>query len=157
MENMLCGHCHHIPLDEVVEIMETDVSRGLSAFEVKHRLERFGFNIVTVKRKTGPIKRFLLQFHNPLIYILLASSLITAILKEWIDASVIMGVVLVNAAIGFIQESRAEGAIESLKKMMTTEATVKRDGSKVRIPSKEIVPGEVVVLQAGDKVPADLR
>lgn len=157
MEGLFCQHCHHLPVEEVAQIIETDVARGLSAFDVKHRLERFGPNVVTVKKRTGPLKCFLLQFHNPLIYILLASSFVTLILKEWVDASVIFGVVLVNAIIGFIQESKAEGAIESLKKMVTTEALVTRDGSRVRIPSAEIVPGDIVTLQAGDKVPADLR
>ena len=101
--------------------------------------------------------RFLLQFHQPLIYILLAAGTVTALLQEWVDAGVIFGVVLVNAFIGFIQEAKAVKAIEALARTMTTEATVLRAGEKQRISSAEVVPGDIVLLQSGDKVPADMR
>ena len=101
--------------------------------------------------------RFLLQCHHPLIYILLAATVITALLGEWVDASVIFGVVLVNAIVGFIQESRAERALEALMSMVKTEATVVREGEKHQISSSNVVPGDVVLVQSGDKVPADLR
>jgi magnesium-transporting ATPase (P-type) len=101
--------------------------------------------------------RFLLQFHHPLIYVLMAATAVTASLGEWVDAGVIFGVVLVNAVVGFIQESRAEAALDALASMMKTEARVRRDGRTVRIPSEDIVPGDVVLLESGDKVPADLR
>jgi cation-transporting ATPase F len=100
---------------------------------------------------------FLLEFHQPLIYILLAAALITALLHEWVDSGVILGVVLVNAIIGFVQESKALKAIDALARAMTSEATVLRAGEKKRISSTELVPGDVVFLQSGDKVPADLR
>jgi len=99
----------------------------------------------------------LLQFHQPLVYILLAAAFITLILQEWVDSSVIFGVVIVNAIIGFIQESKAEKAIESLKQMMTTQATVLRDGKWTQIDSTQLVPGDIVRIQSGDKVPADVR
>ncbi|MCU0576776.1 MAG: HAD-IC family P-type ATPase, partial [Desulfobacterota bacterium] len=98
-----------------------------------------------------------LQFHQPLIYILLAAGIITALLQEGVDAGVIFGVVLVNAIIGFVQESRAVKAMEALARTMVTEATVMRAGGKTRVSSAEVVPGDVVLLQSGDKVPADLR
>ena len=101
--------------------------------------------------------RFLLQFHTPLVYILLAAAAITAVLHEWVDSGVIFGVVLVNAVIGFLQESSAAKALAALAKTTLTEASVLRAGAMRRISSTELVPGDIVVLQSGDKVPADLR
>ncbi len=148
---------HHLPAHEVVLLLETDVSKGLDLDEAARRLERFGPNVLPKVRRHGPLTRFLLQFHHPLIYVLLAATAVTLLLGEWVDAGVIFGVVLVNAVVGFIQESRAEAALESLAAMMKTEAAVRREGRKLRIASAEIVPGDVVLLESGDKVPADLR
>ncbi|ALA60276.1 cation-transporting P-type ATPase [Nitrospira moscoviensis] len=148
---------HHLPAHEVVLLVETDVAKGLASDEAARRLERFGPNVLPKVRRQGPLIRFLLQFHHPLIYVLLAATAVTLLLGEWVDAGVIFGVVLANAVVGFIQESRAEAALESLAAMMKTEAAVRRDGRKHRITSAEIVPGDVVLLESGDKVPADLR
>ncbi len=157
MQTLLGKHWHHIPPDEVVALLETDLQKGLDIFEVKHRLQRFGPNVLTPKGGKSPLVRFLLQFNNPLIYILLASSIITAVLKDVLDAVVIFGVVLINAVIGFIQEAKAEKAIEALAQAMTTDAMVVRAGETQRIPAADLVPGDIVTLQAGNKVPADLR
>ncbi len=157
MESLICKHWHHCPAEEVTALLTTHPDRGLSLFEAKHRLENFGPNMVTAKKQKGPLIRFLLQFHQPLVYILLAAALTTLILQEWVDSSVIFGVVIVNAIIGFIQESKAEKAIESLKQMMTTQATVMRDGKWMQIDSIHLVLGDIVRIQSGDKVPADLR
>jgi len=148
---------HHLPADEVVDLLETDAAAGLDVFEVTHRQERYGANVLTTRSGPGALKRFLLQFNQPLIYILIAAGAVTLFLKEWIDAAVIFGVVLVNATIGYFQEAKAVEAIEALAKTMTTEALVLRAGEQVRVSATEIVPGDVVLLQAGDKVPADLR
>ncbi len=148
---------HHLPVHEVLLLLGTDASRGLTHDEVAQRLQRFGPNVLPLIRRHGPLIRFLLQFHHPLIYILLVASVITALLGEWVDSSVIFGVVLVNAIVGFIQESRAERALEALMSMVKTEATVLREGEKHQISSSNVVPGDVVLLQSGDKVPADLR
>jgi len=148
---------HHLPAHEVVLLLETDVSKGLSSDEAAQRLERFGPNVLPKFRRHGPLLRFLFQFHHPLIYVLLAATVVTAFLGEWVDAGVIFGVVCVNAVVGFIQESRAETALDALASMMKSEAAVRRDGQKIRIPSSEIVPGDLVLLESGDKVPADLR
>ncbi len=150
------GH-HHLPAHEVVLLLETDQAKGLTPEEAAARLERFGPNVLPKFRRHGPVLRFLFQFHHPLIYVLLVATVMTALLGEWVDAGVIFGVVLVNAIVGFIQESRAEQALEALLSMMKTEATVRRDGRKVRIPSAEVVPGDLVLLESGDKTPADLR
>lgn len=157
MQVLLSRHWHHLPLDQAVELLETDSEFGLDLFEIKHRQERFGPNVLTPRKGKGPLFRFLLQFNNPLIYILLAASLITALVKDLVDAVIILGVVLVNAVIGFIQESKAEAAIEALAQTMTTEATVRRAGRTERVSAAELVPGDVVSVKAGDKVPADLR
>jgi magnesium-transporting ATPase (P-type) len=124
---------------------------------VVKRLTRFGRNVLPPARRHSSFIRFLLQFHHPLIYVLLAATVITALLNEWVDAAVIFGVVLVNAIVGFLQEARAEKALESLMAMVKTQAMLLRDGRKVRTPSEDIVPGDLVLLQSGDKVPADLR
>jgi len=148
---------HALAADEVVARHETDPAAGLSAAEAAERGRQHGPNLLTPRRGHGPLLRLLLQFHQPLIYILLVAAAVTAVLEDWIDAGVILGVVLVNAVVGFLQEGKALKAIEALGKTLVTEATVIRDGHKDRINSTEIVPGDVVLLQSGDKVPADLR
>jgi Ca2+-transporting ATPase len=157
MQILLGRHWHNLPAAHVVELLDSHVDKGLDVFEVKHRQERFGKNILTPKQGTSPLRRFLAQFNNPLLYILLASSVITFIVKDEVDAIVIFLVVLVNALIGYAQEAKAEKAIAALAQAMTTEATVTRAGNPQRISAAELVPGDVVTLKAGDKVPADLR
>uniref|UniRef100_A0A7C1FUG4 Cation-transporting P-type ATPase n=1 Tax=Caldilinea aerophila TaxID=133453 RepID=A0A7C1FUG4_9CHLR len=157
MQTLLGKHWHSLPIEEVIQFLETNPESGLAIFEVKHRQERFGPNTLTPQRGKSPLMRFLLQFHNPLIYILLIATVITAVIKDIVDATIVFAVVLVNAIIGYIQESRAERAIEALAKVMTTEATVIRAGKMQRIPADELTLGDLVLLKAGDKVPADLR
>jgi Ca2+-transporting ATPase len=157
MDILISKHLHHLPADEVIALLNSDKGKGLDTFEVDKRQKHFGPNAITGKKGKGPFLRFLLQFHQPLIYILIAAASVTAFLQEWVDAGVIFAVVIVNAFIGFIQEAKAVKAIEALAKTMTTEATVLRSGEKQRISSTEVVPGDIVFLQSGDKVPADLR
>ncbi len=148
---------HHLAASEVLEALEVDGAKGLTNSEVEQREKHFGSNRVTAKRGVPAWKRWLQQFHQPLVYILLVAGAVTASLGEWIDASVIFSVVLVNAIIGFLQEAKAEKSIEALAKMVATETNVRRDGHKHRLHSDQLVPGDVVLLQAGDRVPADLR
>ncbi|MEQ8787336.1 MAG: cation-transporting P-type ATPase [Pirellulaceae bacterium] len=157
MEVLLEKHLHQVDADEAITLFDSDAHKGLDLFEIESRQERFGLNAIPVRRGHGPLITFLLQFHQPLIYILLVASGITAALHEWIDAGVIFAVVLVNAIIGFLQESKAAKALEALAKMTVTEARVLRSGEIHKIPSVELVPGDIVLLQSGDKVPADLR
>ena len=157
MESIVCKHWHHCPSSEVTTLLNTDPDKGLAMFEAKHRLEKFGPNSVTPQKQRGPLVRFLLQFHQPLVYILIAAGTVTLLLQEWVDSSVIFGVVIVNAIIGFVQESKAESAIESLKKMMTTHTDVLRDGKWQSIDAVGLVVGDIIQLQSGDKVPADVR
>ncbi|MGB9670368.1 MAG: cation-translocating P-type ATPase [Halothiobacillaceae bacterium] len=137
--------------------LESNDSSGLSSDEARTRLERYGPNRLPPPRKRGPVLRFLLQFHNPLIYVLLASALVTSGLGHLIDASVILGVVLINAIIGFIQEGKAEAALEAVRAMLASRATVLRDGERMEIDATDLVPGDIVLLESGSKVPADLR
>jgi len=155
--NLISRHWHHLPINEVVELLEGNREQGLDRFAVERRRETFGPNAITAQKGQGPLIRFLLQFHQPLIYILIASGLITAFLGEWVDSGVIFGVVLVNGFVGYIQEAKAVNALAALARTMTTEATVLRQGEKRRIPATELVPGDIVFLQSGDKVPADMR
>jgi Ca2+-transporting ATPase len=148
---------HRLPADEVLALLATPPDTGLDTAVVGQRREQFGPNRITTKRGTSTLMLFLLQFHQPLIYILLGSAAITSYLREWVDAGVIFGVVLVNAVIGCIQEAKAVKAIESLARAMTSSATVLRDGERRQVPAEELVPGDLVLLQSGDKVPADLR
>jgi magnesium-transporting ATPase (P-type) len=157
MQHTLSTHWHHLAVQEVVEILGTDAEQGLDVLDLANRQARFGPNVLTRKTGHGPVVRFLLQFHQPLVYILLAAALVTALLQEWVDAAVIFGVVLVNAVVGFLQESKAVTAIEALAKSLSSEATVVRGGRRSRMSAVELVPGDVVLLRSGDRVPVDLR
>ncbi|MBL8540799.1 MAG: cation-transporting P-type ATPase [Betaproteobacteria bacterium] len=148
---------HELPAEKVSELLATDLRAGLAATEVDRRQKNFGPNRLTFRKGRSDWMRFLLQFHQPLLYVLLAASVITAVLGEWVDASVIFGVVFLNAVVGYVQEARAEKAISALAQMVVTAATVRRDGRRQRVPSETLVPGDMVLLESGDKVPADLR
>ena len=142
--------------EQVLEALATRVE-GLHAAEADERLERLGPNELAAAPRDGWVKRFAVQFHNVLIYILLAAALGTALLQEWIDTGVILAVVIINALIGVIQEGKAERALESIRAMLSPKAVVLRDGERVSIPATQLVPGDIVLLKAGDRVPADLR
>ncbi|MEY7971049.1 cation-transporting P-type ATPase [Saccharomonospora xinjiangensis] len=148
---------HGLATHEVVLLLETDQHRGLTDEQVSERLARFGHNVLPAPKGAGVLRRVLRQFHHPLIYVLLAAGGITAALAEYVDSSVIFGVVVVNAVVGFIQESKAEAALEGLRSMARTRARVVRDGRERTVASEDLVPGDLVLLEAGDKVPADLR
>ncbi|MGB6905835.1 MAG: HAD-IC family P-type ATPase, partial [Methyloceanibacter sp.] len=121
------------------------------------RLIQYGLNRLPSAKASSVFLRFLRQFHNVLIYVLLAASLVTASLGHWVDTGVILAVVVINAFIGFIQEGKAEQAMDAVRKMLSLQATLIRDGRRLVVPAESVVPGDVVFLQSGDKVPADLR
>jgi len=157
MQHLIEQNWHSITSNEIVEIMQSDVNDGLGPLSVKHKEELFGKNILDNKKASSLLEKFFMQFHNALIYILLVASFITGYLGEWIDSGVIFGVVIINVIIGFVQEVKAQDAIDSLKNMMTTEAIVIRDGKKISISSFDLVPGDIVLLESGSKIPADIR
>jgi len=130
---------------------------GLSAATAAERLAKHGPNLLPAPPRRGPLRRLAAQFDDVLIYVLLLAATITALLGEWADTGVILGVVVINALIGFIQEGRAERALEAISGMLSPRAMVMRDGRRHDIAAEQLVPGDIVVLQAGDLVPADLR
>ncbi len=130
---------------------------GLRAEEAAIRLQSYGPNRLPQARRRNPVIRFLAHFHNLLIYVLLGAAVITAGLGHFTDTAVILAVVVVNAIIGFVQEGRAEQAITAIRQMLSPRAAVLRDGRRVSVDSAEVVPGDIVLLEAGDKVAADLR
>ncbi len=157
MQKLLGRHWHQMPVKQIQSILETNLEKGLDLFEIQHRQDRFGPNAITPKKRKSPFLRFLSQFNNPLIYVLLLSSLITLLVKGPFDAGIIFLVVLINALVGFVQEARAENSIASLANSMTTFATVIRAGKKQQIEATALVPGDIVLIKSGDKVPADMR
>ena len=147
---------HALKTDAVLRHLEAS-DRGLASSDAQERLQQVGPNRLPETARTGPLKRFLLQFHNVLIYVLIAAAVGTAFLGHWLDTGVILGVVLINAIIGYIQEGKAEKALDAIRQMLSPKAQVLRDGQRRSIPAEELVPGDIVYLQAGDRVPADLR
>ncbi|MGZ8136135.1 MAG: HAD-IC family P-type ATPase, partial [Methylococcaceae bacterium] len=148
---------HSQSSETLTTTLRVDIQQGLSESEAQRRLDQYGPNSLTPKRGKSPFRLLLSQFNQPLVYILLLAGSVTAFLQEWVDSSVIFGVVLVNAAIGFIQEANALKAIDALARVLNISATVLRDGQRRVIPANKLTPGDVVFLQSGDKVPADLR
>lgn len=146
---------YQMTADHVFETLKTS-STGLNTKTAKERLKKYGYNEISFKQ-INPFLRFLRQFHNPLIYVLILAGIVTVFLGEMIDTAVIFGVVIANTAIGFIQEGKAESSIEALEKMMLPECTVLRDGEKKKNLARELVIGDVVILESGTQVPADLR
>ncbi len=130
---------------------------GLTAAEAQERLAQWGRNTLPTQPPIPAWKRWLRQFHNLFIYVLLVSGLISLFLNHWVDAGVITGVVLINATIGFVQEGKAEQALRAILSMSRSQCLVQRDGATITLDSEQLVPGDVVLLQAGDKVPADVR
>ena len=147
---------HALRLDEVWQRLGSG-EQGLSAAEARRRLAAQGPNRLPAARRPSALRRLLGQFHNLLIYVLLVAAAITAALGDWLDTAVILGVVLINAVIGFVQEGKAERALEAVSAMLARHATVWRDGRRQEIDAADLVLGDVVWLESGVRVPADLR
>ncbi|WNJ21099.1 cation-transporting P-type ATPase [Pontibacter sp. G13] len=148
---------HLLSPAEVLKSVDTHPNVGLSPQELAKRRETFGENVITQKKGDGALVLLLKQFNQPLIYILLVAAVGVAILGEWVEMWVILAVVIVNAIIGFVQEARALKAIEALSKDLNAQTQVLREGQPKLVPVSELVPGDVVLLHSGDRVPADLR
>ena len=146
---------HALPRDEVLARVQADPD-GLAAAEAQRRLERIGPNRLPESPPQPAWQRFLLQFHNVLIYVLIIAGAVTAFIGHWLDAGVIAGVVLVNALIGHVQEGKAAKALDAIRGLLAQQAMVRRDGHLVAVPAEALVPGDVVQLQSGDRVPADI-
>ena len=142
---------------EVGQILKCDTEKGLSRGEAEGRLKQYGENLLKEKKEKTKIALFLEQLNDPLIFILFVATAISLFLGEMEDAMIIVAVITVNAFVGVVQEGKARKAIEALKKLTSPHAIVKRGGRQMEIPAKELVPGDVVCLEAGRQVPADLR
>ena len=153
---------HALSVNEAVRQLETDAAKGLADSAAGKRLEKYGENRLREKRKTSPVLKFFLQFKDPMVITLIIAagiSFFTAYAQNesFIDPIIILGIVILNAVVGVIQEAKAEQAIEKLKQLSAPKATVMRGGKAVRIPAAEIVPGDVLILNTGDRVAADAR
>ena len=137
--------------------LTTSTGKGLDASEASTRLQKYGPNRLPEGKKRGPFMRFLAQLNNILVYVLLGAGFVKLMLGLWLDAGIIFGVVILNALLGFIQEGKAEKALDSIRNMLSAEARTMRGGETRMIPAEELVPGDIVLLESGDKVPADLR
>jgi Ca2+-transporting ATPase len=145
-------------LQDAVVLQKLNTDRnGLSTEEATGRLELFGENKLPEGKKDSFIKRFLMQFNNALIYVLLGAAVLTSIMSHWLDTWVILGVVIINAIVGYIQEDKAQKALDSIRNLLSLKAAVIRDGRRREIAAEALVPGDIVLLKAGDKVPADMR
>lgn len=147
---------HALPADVVLESLQSSVE-GLDADEAGSRLESHGPNRLPEPEKESGFKRFFKHFNDALIYVLLAAALVTAIQGHWVDTALILLVVIFNAVIGFVQEGQAENALQGIRQMLSATATARRGAEWVKVDADDLVPGDVVQLGAGDRVPADLR
>ena len=148
---------HALDAEKVLHRLRSDHHRGLTSEEVGKRLAEFGPNELRKQEKASPFSLFLSQFKNLLILILLAATALSLLVGEWVDALMIAAIVLLSAVLGFVQEYKAERALEALKKMLSPTITVLRDAKEEEIPSRDLVPGDIILLEAGDKIPADAR
>ncbi|TYK72728.1 HAD-IC family P-type ATPase [Comamonas sp. Z3] len=147
---------HALPTDAVLTQLQSTAA-GLSSDQARERLQQQGPHALPAAASRGMLARFLSQFNNLLIYVLLGSAVVTALLQHWVDTGVILAVVLINAVFGFVQEGRAEKALDAVKAMVSSRANVLRDGLRMAVPAEELVAGDCVLLEAGDRVPADVR
>lgn len=145
-----------LPFEAALEVTASRLS-GLKSDEAQQRLGIHGFNRLPMVAPRGWLTRLLSQFHNVLIYVLIASAAVTAFMQHWIDSGVIVAVILGNAIVGFLQEGRVESAMDAIKDMLAPHAAVLRDGRRTSVDASELVPGDIVLVEAGDRVPADLR
>ena len=148
---------HDRPFGEALNRYDARADVGIDASEAARRRARHGPNRLPAPKRAGPLARFARQFRNVLIYVLLAAAATTAMLGHLVDTAVILAVVLVNAVIGFVQEGKAESALAAIRDMLAPKATVLREGRRRTVPGEDIVPGDIVIVEAGDRVPADLR
>ena len=143
--------------DEAVQRLKSSATAGLDDAEATRRQTEYGLNVLPTTRKRGPFMRFLQQFNNVLVYVLLAAGFIKAMMGLWLDSSIILGVVIINGLLGFLQEGRAEKSLDSIRDMLSAEARTLRSGQTSMIPAERLVPGDIVFLESGDKIPADIR
>src|ERR1700733_14885139 len=147
--------------DEAVARLKSSVTAGLDDAEAARRQGEYGLNLLPTARKRGPFMRFLARFHSVLVFVLAYPPLSTGSIKLmmglWLDSSIILAVVVINGLLGFLQEGRAEKSLDSIRNMLSAEARTLRNGQTSMIPAEQLVPGDIVFLESGDKIPADIR
>ena len=156
MNNKELSHPHSRDVSQALTTFET-TEQGLSSTEAQQRLSKYGPNRLPEPERESVFIRFINHFKNMLVYILLAAAAATAFLGHWVDTWVIVGVVVLNAIVGFVQEGKAETALAGIRKMLSSRAQVLRDNAWDEINADELVVGDIVRLRSGDRVPADLR
>ena len=148
---------YNLAVEEIPLVLESNIESGLSSTEANNRLTKFGPNQLKEKKPVSPLKIFLSQFQDFIIWILIGATLVSGFLKEWVDALAIIAIVILNAILGFIQEYRAEKSLSALKKLSSPISKVIRDGKHTIVASNTLVPGDLIKLGAGDHIPADSR
>ncbi len=148
---------HAIEVDAILRELEVDPRQGLTEDAVRSRREKYGTNELSKEDRVSPVTLFLAQFKNTLIIILLVATVLSAVLGEIVDAAIILVIVLFCAVLGFVQEYRAGRALDALKRMLAPTITVLREGKAARVASRDLVPGDLMLLEAGDRIPADAR
>jgi len=147
---------HSMKIEEVLNTLKTS-PEGLSQEEAEKRLKEYGFNELKERKRVTPLQIFLGQFKDVFVVMLLIATAISFLIGEFIDATTIAAIVVLNSVVGFVQEYRSEKAMEAMKKLTAPKARVLRDGKETIIPAKEVVPGDIILLDAGDRIPADAR
>src|SRR5690625_5090497 len=148
---------HAASAEETVRAMATDPSAGLTSAEVRRRRQRYGANELATRRRVSPFTLFVKQFQDFMVVVLLGAAAISFLLQEWMDGAAITVIVVLNGLFGFIQEYRAERSLEALREMTSPTARVVRDGVETLVDATDLVPGDIVLLFEGDRVPADGR
>ncbi|MFW5976314.1 MAG: calcium-transporting P-type ATPase, PMR1-type [Bacillota bacterium] len=151
------GEFYRIPEKKLINIFETSVERGLSSRESKKRLKKYGINILPEKNNKNIVTIFMEQFKDFMILVLLAATILSFLMGEFSDSITIFAIIIMNAIMGFVQEYRAEKSLAALKQLTTPEARVIRDNKNIKVNARELVPGDIIILKTGDKVPADAR
>src|SRR5680860_1275935 len=148
---------HVLPWLDVAKVLDVHPGKGLGVKEVQRRLLEVGKNVLAVKKRAHPVFLFLGQFKDFMVLVLLAATVVSGLLGEIADAVTILAILIINAILGFVQEYRAERSMESLWALTAPEARFLRDGIEIRIPAADVVPGDIVLMEAGDRIPADVR
>jgi Ca2+-transporting ATPase len=148
---------HTLNHDALLKELHSDAEAGLTERESRRRLAELGANALPQPSPTSPLKLFLQQFSSLIVWVLIGAALISGLLQEWVDAAAIIAIVILNAILGFVQEFRAERSLDALKQMVVVTARVIRDSALVSLPARELVPGDLIQIEAGDRIPADAR
>ena len=148
---------HSMSVESVCSELNTNLEIGLSSKEVETRLETFGPNVLIAQEKDSPLKMFLMHFKDFLVYLLIGAALISLIFGDYIEAAIIIVIVVLNAVMGFIQEYRAEESLEKLKELTGDDTLVIREGNETRVDTRDIVPGDILLMYEGETIAADAR